>query len=243
MHLDDERIQRALHGELGTAEAETRRHLADCAACRGLVEAARAEEDRIFALLSSVDHPVPGVDPGKLLVGGGHSVDRWGRMAAAVLVGFGLAGVAYAAPGSPVPAILERVLGIAVDTQGTAPADSSRAPGRTPAGIAVAPAEGLVIRLLPRGGDAGATISWTDDSAVVVRAVEGDATFASDPGRLTVRTSGKARLEILVPRTAARVEVRADTTPVFRKLGDDVVTTLPRDSTGGYTIELRSPPP
>ena len=71
MHLDDERIQRLLHGGLEPpAEREARRHLESCAGCRGLLEEARAEEAWIFAVLGSVDHPSPAVDPGTLLARG-----------------------------------------------------------------------------------------------------------------------------------------------------------------------------
>jgi hypothetical protein len=96
MHLDDERIQRLLHGELGPVEAETRLHLSRCDACSGLLEEARLEEERVFALLSRVDHPIPAVDPPSLIAGRPKPASRWGRRAAAVLLGAALAGGAAA---------------------------------------------------------------------------------------------------------------------------------------------------
>jgi hypothetical protein len=243
MHLDDERIQRLLHGELGPDEAEVRLHLASCAACRGLLEEARVEEGRVFGLLSRVDHPIPALDPRTLLPERESGANRWGRRAAVVLLGAALAGVAYAAPGSPVPAVLERLLGVRLDGQGHAPTvQTDNAPPASP-GIAVAPGDGLVIQLVAEGADAVATVALTNDDEVVVRAVEGAASFASDPGHLTVRSSGRARLEVLIPRTATSVEVRSDTVPVFRKQARGPVTTLPRDSRGRYTIPLRATTP
>ena len=81
MHLDDERVQRLLHGELGSAEAETRFHLESCAPCRDLVAGARVEEDRILALLSEVDHPVATLDPRIVLAERNASRGHWGRRA------------------------------------------------------------------------------------------------------------------------------------------------------------------
>ena len=239
MHLDDERIQRLLHGELGGAETETRLHLAQCDACRDLLEEARADEARIFGLLARVDHQLPAVAPRVVFVRRKSAAGQWGRRAAAILVGAAIAGVAYAAPGSPVPRILERLIRQGTDVEGRAPAPE---PGGQPpggGGIAVEPTDGLVIELAAAGKDAVATVALSDGAEVEVRAVQGTATFSSDPGRLSVLSSGGARLEILIPRSAASVEVRIGAVPVFRKLAGGAVSALPRDSTGRYRIPLR----
>jgi hypothetical protein len=238
MHLDDERIQRLLHDELGPAEAEIRLHLESCAACRGLVDGARDEERRTFGLLSQVDHPRPAIDPRVLLAERTASDGHWGRRAAAVILGAAIAGAAYALPGSPLPAALDRLLGTSVARH-----DSTSAAERglfpAPAGIAIPAEDGLVIQLLAEGDGAVATIELTGDEEVVVRAVEGSATFTSDPGRLTVRSSGPLRLEIHIPRAATSVEVLAGPTPVFRTLDGDPVSEIPPDSTGRFVIPLR----
>ena len=93
--------------------------------------------------------------------------------------------------------------------------------------------------LAAAGEDAVATVALSDGDEVEVRAVQGTATFSSDPGRLSVLSSGGARLEILIPRSAASVEVRIGAVPVFRKLAGGAVSALPRDSTGRYRISLR----
>ncbi len=240
MHLDDERVQRLLHGELGSAEAETRFHLESCAPCRDLVAGARAEEDRILALLSEVDHPVATLDPRIVLAERNASRGHWGRRAAAAILGVAIAGAAYALPGSPLPAALDRLLGTGSGVRDSTPATQAERATAPPAGIAVPAADGLVIQLMAEGQVA---IELTDEEEVAVRAVGGTATFSSDPGRLTVRSSGPAQLEIRIPRTAASVEVLAGSTPVFRNSATGPVAPSPPDSTGRYIIPLKGPRP
>jgi hypothetical protein len=243
MHLDDERIQRLLHDELGSVGAETQLHLEGCAVCRELVEEAREEEDRIFGLLSRVDHPITAPDPRILLAEQRASGGGWGRRAAAVILSAAIAGAAYALPGSPLPAVLDRLLGTGGGSRDSLPATRTERDSARPAGIAVPAEDGLVIRLEAVGPDAVAIIELTEDEEVVVRTVQGSATFASDPGRLTVRSSGPVRLEIRIPQAAAAVEVFAGATPVFRKLDGAPVSEIPPDSAGRFVIPLLSPPP
>jgi hypothetical protein len=241
MHLDDERVQRLLHDELGSAEAEIRLHLESCVSCRALVDEAREEEDRTFTLLSRVDHPIARLDPRTLLAKRRASGGHWRRRAAAIVLGAGIAGAAYALPGSPLPAVLDRVLGSRDAVRDSVPPTPEEGIAASPAGIAVPATDGLVIQLEAEE-DAVATIELTEEEEVVVRAVSGTATFSSDPGRLIVRSSGPARLEIGIPHTATSVEVLAGSTPIFRKLTDGPVSPTPPDSTGRYTIPLRPPP-
>ena len=238
MHLDDERVQRLLHGELGSVDTDTRLHLAECDACRDLIEQARVDEAGIFALLARVDHALPAVDPRVVFDRRASAAGQWGRRAAAILVGAAIAGVAYAAPGSPVPGLLERLVRSGDGVQGGPP--PSEAEHRPPGGggIAVEPTGGLVVDLAAAGEGAVATVALSDGDEVVVRAVEGTATFSSDPGRLSVLGSAEALIEILIPRSAASVEVRIGAVPVFRKLADGAVTALPADSAGHYRIPL-----
>jgi hypothetical protein len=237
MHLDDDRIQRLLHGELGPAEAEVGAHLATCADCRGLLEQARAEEARLFGLLTGVDHPIATVDPHTLFAPT-RAEGRWGRWAAGLLIGAALAGAAYAMPGSPIPWVLERLLGPEREVRQPRHATRADTASHSTRGIAVDPDGALVIQLGASGEEALATISLTDDEVVLVRAVAGDATFTSDPGHLTVRSTGAARLEILIPRAATAVEVRADGAAVLQKSAGGTVTTLPRDSAGRYSVRV-----
>jgi hypothetical protein len=245
MHLDDERVQRLLHGELEAAgERLARQHLAACDACRALVDEARAEEHRIFGLLREVDHAPPDVDPRVVFAAGRSPRTRWERWAAGVLLVAAAGGAAYAAPGSPLPAALDRLVAILAPTQlrtGTDTAATDTAPPG--AGIAVTPGDRLTIRFVVEHDSAFATLSLTDGDEAVVRAVVGAATFSSDVDRLSVRSAGPARFEILIPRSAPWVEVLAGDTPVFRKRAADVVTETAPGADGRYGLKLSSPTP
>jgi hypothetical protein len=206
------------------------------------VDAARAEEHRIFGLFREVDHPLPEADPRAILAAGRSPRTRWQRWAAGLLLVVAAGGAAYAAPGSPLPAALDRLLATLAPPQsrpGTyATAADTAPPG---AGIAVAPGERLTIRFVVEGDGAVATLSLTDGDEAVIRAVEGAATFRSDVEHLSVRSSGPARFEILIPRSAPWVEVRAGDTPVFLKRAADVVAETQAGADGRYTLTLSSP--
>jgi hypothetical protein len=242
MHLDEERIQRLLHDELGSTAAETKLHLERCVACRELVDGAREEERRIFGLLSQMDHPIPALDPRILLADQRPSGGGWGRRAAAVILSAAIAGTAYALPGSPLPGALDRLLGIG-GGRDSVPSTRTERDSTPPAGIAVPAENGLVIRLVTEGENAVAIVELTEDEEVVVRAVGGNATFTSDSGRLTVRSSGPVRLEIRIPRAAPSVEVLAGSTRVFHKHDRRQVSETPADSMGRFVIPLHSPAP
>jgi hypothetical protein len=240
MHLDDERVQRLLHGELEPADERlARQHLAGCADCRVVVDDARADEHAIFGLLREVDHPLPDADPRAILAVGKAPRARWERWAAGFLLVAVAGGAAYAAPGSPLPAVLDRLVGWVTPAQ-TPSAPPAPTGGGTPsgAGIAVAPGERLTIRFAGDRDSAVATVSLTDGDEVVVRAVEGSAAFTSDLDRLSVQSTGRARFEILIPRSAPSVEIVAGEHPVFRVDASRVVTEAPPDAEGRYVLPL-----
>jgi hypothetical protein len=243
MHLDEERIQRLLHGELhGAGEQAAHLHLAECRDCRELVDDARAEERRIFGLLREVDHPPAKVDPRTVFPAVTPTRRAWQRWAAGLLLVVLAGGAAYAAPGSPLPGMLDRLIGrtprvLPQATTGT-PEDSIAPPG---AGIALPPASHMAIRFLADRGEAVATLSLTDGEEVTVRAVQGTATFSSEEDRLTVRSTGPVRFEILVPRSARSLDVLVRDTPVLRKRAADIITDAPGDPNSGYSLLLTPP--
>lgn len=240
MHFDDERVQRLLHGELEPAvERLAREHLARCESCQVLVDAARADESRIFGLLRQVDHPLPEVDPRTILATGKAPRARWERWAAGFLLVAVAGGAAYAAPGSPLPAVLDSLAAWVAPSK--APSGHSASTGEGPpsgAGIAVAPGEKLTIRFTGDRDSAVVTVALTDGEEVVVRAVEGSAAFNSDVERLSVETTGRARFEIFIPRSARSVEIVAGGHPVFRVDASRVVTQTPRDAQGRYVLPI-----
>jgi len=242
MHLDDERVQRLLHGELEPAgERLARQHLAGCEDCRMLVDEARAEEQRIFGLLREVDHPLPEADSRVVFAAGRGRSGGWGRWAAGLLLVAAAGGAAYAAPGSPLPALLDRVAAMLAPASRPAPAATDTPPPG--AGIAVVPGDRLTIRFVVAGHDARAAVSLTDGDEAMVRAISGAATFSSEVDRLSVRSAGPARFEILIPRAAPWVDILAGDAPVFRKRAAEVLTEGQPGADGRYDLRLSSPTP
>ena len=109
MHLDDELIQRELHRELGSRDAAVRAHLADCLECRDRLAEAAREEARVYELLRRIDHGALPIDPQALVDRARRARLAWTRSAAVVLLGLGVAGVAYATPGSPFKRVRSRI--------------------------------------------------------------------------------------------------------------------------------------
>src|SRR5262245_44329968 len=110
-HLDEERVQRLLGGELpAPAEAAAREHLAVCEDCSRRVAEAKHEEDEVSALLRAVDDPRPAVSADAVAARASAHSWFWGRWAAVLLIALGLAGGAYALPGSPLPALVQAVV-------------------------------------------------------------------------------------------------------------------------------------
>jgi anti-sigma factor RsiW len=209
MHLDEETRQRLLHGELKRAlEASARDHLAACAECRALVEAAERDEAEVRRLLRAADHEAPGLDAAQVAALARVPADRQGRWAAVLAATLVVAGAAYAAPGSP----LREWIGEAwagLGGRGSGPEGTSAVPhDSATSGVAVSPGASLVVVFATPAGQAQVTI-WDGDE-LVVRAPTGAATFASDEGRLLINSSAPdATFDLMIPRTAPLVEVRA----------------------------------
>ena len=237
MHLDDERMQRLLHDELAqSAQAVALEHLETCHACRARLDDEAHAEDQIFTRLQAIDTPAPlrflELDTGS------HARRRWLARLAAAMGGLAIAGVAFAAPGSPLPALLRRI------TQST-PTGSPTPPLPTPepganAGIAVTPGRRLTIDVARGSGTAVATVSLTDSGDVILRAVGGRPSFSSGVDRVAIRNvEGIAALFIDIPRAAPYVELRVDGARVLVKDGLDVTTGVRRDPAGRYLLPLR----
>lgn len=243
MHLDDERMQRLLHGELEPGpDRLAREHLAGCEECRNRVEKAREEEQRIFALLTVVDHQAPEVRPEIAIPALGRVRPRWERWAAGIALVTAVAGVAYAAPGSPLPGVLQRVFGAGAPSQLPPPTDASPSASIPGGGIAVMPGDRLTIRFLLAGTGGVATIALTEGLEASIRTVNGTATFASDEDLLSVRGAGPASFTILIPRGAPSIDVLSGTVTVLRKRGAEVLTDAVPDAEGRYTLTLEPTP-
>jgi hypothetical protein len=240
MHLDDELIQRVLHGELSLAAVqEVRGHLAGCAACQSRVDEAQREETRIFGLLRELDHPLPMISDEESPVRFRHG-PMFGRLAASIFVGLVAAGAAYAAVGGKLPGVFHRLAEwVAQNPAPTQPASSPSGADGAGRGIAVTAGDRLLILFSAPKSGGFATISLTHDSDVEVRTLQGRASFTSDLDRLQIESqTDSTRFRVLIPRNAALVEVQVAGRRVFLKEGGRVDAETRPDPRGDYLIPL-----
>lgn len=251
MHLDIDRIQRLLHGELTPGDDGTARaHAAACAECSTLLSAAEREEQEVTRLLGAIDHPVPHLSVEQLLARG-----RSGRIAslaraAAVVLLVSTAGVALAMPGSPLRAWIANL----VQRDSTDPRPSPEAPSGTAAqgipqrestaGIAITPGLSLLIEFtsLQPAGEAIVTVG-DDVTEVVVVAPAGLARFTAADDRLLIDTDSVPGLfEIRIPRAAPHIRIRWAGTLVFEKNGMRLRRGATEVSGDRHRIPLRREP-
>ncbi|HEU5305020.1 MAG TPA: hypothetical protein VFU40_10290 [Gemmatimonadales bacterium] len=241
MHLDEEQLQRVLHGQLPSRAARSAGdHLAECGECRQRFVMAEREERQVLALLRQVDHPVPVVDPEALVARLRWTGAAWGRWAAGILLLLGLGGAAYALPGSPVRHwIRSAVVWITGSQAPSAPSAETVAPEARAAGIAAAPGRRFVIAFESPEQGGYARVSLTDGSEVSVRAPVGAAGFTSRSGRLYIANAGVgATYEIEIPRDAPRVEIRVAGARVFVKDGARIAVDRSDIVDRGYLLRL-----
>ena len=241
MHLDEERLERLLHGELaGDDSAAARSHLLGCAECRARVAAAERDEREVFDLIGAVDHPVPAVTVDAVIDRAGARRRPWHRSAAAAVLLLGLGGAAYALPGSP----LRRWVGAAIERMSGGPGGIVPDPVRVDppedgAGIAVAPGADLLIEFTGPETGGSARLVLSDAGEVTIRAPAGAATFRSDANRVAVhRTGTRARFDIELPRSAPRVEVRVGARRIFLKEGARTTSDAPPGPDGAWILVL-----
>lgn len=250
MHLDTDRVQRVLHGELHAGdEAAVREHLASCHTCRARVSHAAQDEREVMQLLGALDHAPPTISAQRVL-GRARVVPRVPfaiRWAAGLLLAFGVTSVAYAIPGSPVrgwvDAVGLRLAGLVAAPIAPkvpiAPDPEPARPGAT-AGIAVAPGRELVMVFTSPVG-AQVSVALVDDGAeVVVLAPPGVATFTADGERLEIAISdSSARVDVRIPRAAPRVVILVNGVRRYVKAGARITTPAAPAATAPHVITVR----
>lgn len=238
-HLDHEQVQRLLHRELTPQlEALLRDHLGTCGPCRGCVAAAQREEDEVLTLLAQVDHPTPNIEVAAVVARARRPRVIWTRWAAGGLLAVGVAGAAYAVPGSPARGWVDAV--VARWTQAPSPVVAPGAPVVVAPGIggvAVAPGWSFVVLFQSAQPTGEVRVTVTDGNDVVVQAPSGAATFTSNPDHLVIDNRGSvADFDIEIPRGAPRIEIRIGDRRIFFKEGARITTVVA--DTGPYRIPL-----
>jgi hypothetical protein len=245
VHVDEERLQRLLHGELGrTDEAEARAHLADCEECSRRLAAMTRDEERVDSLLRVLDRPAPRVDV-RAIARRADARRPWiPRWAAGVVLVLGLAGVAYALPGSPLPRLVDAVVEWAKGRRDplSPGAGGPVPPNSSAAGIAVSPGERFTILFQTPNARGEILVRLTQAAEIEVRAPRDVATFTAGESQLVVDGRGiSATYEIDVPLTAPRIEIRAGEDRIFLKEGSRVTTSLPPGSAPPYRLAIPTP--
>jgi hypothetical protein len=222
MHLDDVQLQRMLHREPGGAEPSLGEHLSTCVDCRSRLTEAEQDEQWVLQRLRALDHAARPVSVEQIIASASARAPVWHRWAAGIVLLLMAAGVAYAAPGSPLPGVVHRLIGLLQ-------------------GRDVDPGRRLTIVFAGDQPEGVAIVSLSDGSEIVLRAAGGTTAFTSDIDRVTIDHSGQpATTEILIPRHAPRVEIRARGRRIFLKADSSIVTSARPDPEGRYRLPLAS---
>ena len=242
MHLDDDQIQRLIDGELAPAETRVARaHLAACESCRPRVDAAADDAQAVSALLTALDDPAPALRFEMVTARARARRGRWTRSAIGWVAAAVIATVAIAAPGSPVRSWMGNAVRWMSGTP-RPPAVSTPESEADGAGIAVDPGPSFVIEIrAPRAGGS-LVVRWTGDSQVAVRSSRPGAAFTSSRERLTVAMErDSVELEIAVPTSAPRVEIRSRDRMLWLGQAGRAAAPAVQDPDGVYRIGINPP--
>lgn len=248
-HLDEEMIQRLLHDEVPDADdVAAKSHLDGCAECRDRFTEAHRQEADLFSRLEVLDGPMPSVTLAGVLARSANSTAQanpgarraaW-RWVAGILFVVGLSGVAYAAPVSPLRAIITKLVAWIRPPSATPPAGEI-APTAAAGGVLMDAGERVTIDLRSLQPFDSLVVALADEGQIAVRSHGGAVTFDSDVDRLSItNTSGVARIEVVIPRAASRVEIVAGGRRLYLKDGGAIIS-IATDTTGGRHVIVPVP--
>lgn len=241
MHLDEESLQRFVHGEV-TPERESalRAHLADCIACRARLQTAKAVEQEVMAALRLLDHDAPMRRLPARATAVASPALRWRRIAAGAVLVLTTGGLAWAAPRFPFLSFVERLTGVDRAPKPVAAAPATTAPATTaPAGLAVEPGPSLVIEFDGETAGLEVSVALADTSLVSIQALRGRPDFAAAPGRLLVTNHDSAsQIAITIPRTAVHVELRLGGQRLYLKRGSRLTSSGQVDDGGRILLRI-----
>jgi len=240
MHVDEEQLQRLVDDELAEpADEWVHEHVQHCESCRDRLGRAKTEQSELFALLGTLDHPRKRVDHAALIARARAGKAKWMTRAAGFVVAAVLAGVAYAAPGSPLPSLVARVFG-GPDAPNVAAVQKAVPETPVVSGVTVPAGNRMVITFTSTQTTGEIRVTLSDRADVEVRATGTGAAFTAGEDLLTIdNASSRADFTIAIPRHARLVEIRIGEDRVFLKDGARIVTGHAVPGVDTYVIPLR----
>jgi hypothetical protein len=233
MHLDEETLERVLHGELeAEQDAAAREHLSDCMACSAALEESRLRERHVFGLLEALDREAPGLD-WKAIEAPEPRGSR-GLLVAASIACILAAGILYALPDVPLRNWIH-ALGR------EAPAGATVAPDASPSvsGLSIRPTAPFEIVFAGAQASGVVLVNLSDAPDVEIRVLGDPVGLESGPDQVAVANLGsRSSYAIRLPKAGPTITVRVGESRVLVKSGPGVETAAPRTETGEYRIDL-----
>ena len=237
-HVDDDVLQRLLHGELDRATGDSMRtHIDTCHDCRERVAIAQRDQQEILQLLQGLDQPARAISVHQVMVPPAARGFPLRRVAALLVISAGALAAAYIAPGSP----LRRAASVATRSA-PVPRATPAATVPSEAGVSVDPGNAMSLLFVESQRDGVAFVSIVDGNEVDVRTTDGAARFTVENHRILIDNHGaSADFRIRIGRSAPRVELRVGGHLVLSKAGDRIETSAAVDGAGQYRVGLRAP--
>ena len=239
MHLSESELAAMTHGGVSAISERVSTHLASCPDCARRLEALRADDREVAALLSGLDHPAPRVGSAAFL----DDQHRRRRRIGSIAAGLALcaAGAAAALPNSPLHQVFLRALSKprTASTSATVPVRGSGGAGAM-VGIGFVPGRSLAIRFENPHAGGHLRIRLVDGSRVSATA-DGNASFSVHQSQLEVTDRGVPMTFTLeIPRSVSEVTIRAGDEILFEKRAGAVSSSRSMDSAGVYTFDFSS---
>lgn len=254
LHVPDDELQAWLDGELTSVRLRWLDvHLSQCSDCATRLAALQRDTSELSAVLHLLDVAPPAVSAGALASRARGRRQRRVMMLAAASLFIGVAGIASAAPRSPVRQWLHALvaqLGLAsestprssmpvvrVDEPPPAPSSTPRSADASGVALVPGPMLRVVFDSLPARGLLTVRLSDRDD--VSIQAAPGTASFRSSAAELRVTTIvADARFELRLPTGGGRVIVLEGRRTLLTKANAVVTSAWSADSTGVRRIPL-----
>ena len=233
MHPPDGDLRALLDGELGDAPRQNVvRHTASCATCYSRLLELERDVETTYELLGLLTPPPSALTLTEVARHAAPGPRRGSLIAATItLVILASAGAVAAAPF--IRSFVSRVFH---SRPSSVPQQSGGAPGQT--AIALAPAAVTDIRFAVAQPDGALRVSLTDSTELVIRSSTA-VSYRVFPGGLAVENGGTPSFDILLPRSAPRVNIVVAGHVVLEKVGPRVLAAVAPDGAGRYLLPVR----